>query len=182
MPQPVADARYSAFVRVGARVWTVEDAPVAEQPHADAGAMPLADFGAQLDEQHLDVWPPEATSKRKPQGLGLTRDDRTEIGPGVWRTAKGRISGFCEAMPAASRGNPGRGDRLLFSRMEKVRIEARLPAALADQARAFVAEGCATDLDELLAEALRRFLESHAPELTYAYMKEDVQWGLRGND
>ncbi len=66
--------------------------------------------------------------------------------------------------------------------MEKVRIDARLPAALADQARAFVAEGCATDLDELLAEALRRFLESHAPELTYAYMKEDVQWGLRGND
>jgi len=66
--------------------------------------------------------------------------------------------------------------------MEKVRIEARLPAALADQARAFVAAGCAKDLDELLAEALRRFLESHAPELTDASMREDVQWGLRGND
>ena len=65
--------------------------------------------------------------------------------------------------------------------MEKVRIEAQLPAALADQARAFVADGYAMDLDELLAEA-RRFLESHAPELTCAYMKEDVQWGLRGND
>ena len=47
--------------------------------------------------------------------------------------------------------------------MEKVRIEARLPAMLAEQARAFVAEGYATDLDELLTEALRRFLESHAP-------------------
>ena len=57
MPQPVADARYSAFVRVGARVWTVEDAPVTEQPYADAGALPLADFGAQLDEQRLDVPP-----------------------------------------------------------------------------------------------------------------------------
>ena len=135
-----------------------------------------------VDKGQGGVWPPEATSKRKPQGLGLTRDDRTEIGPGVWRTAKGRISGFCEVMPAASRGNPGRGDRLLFSHMEKVRIEARLPAALADQARAFVAEGCATDLDELLAEALRRFLESHAAELTDAFMKEDVQWGLREND
>ena len=66
--------------------------------------------------------------------------------------------------------------------MEKVRIEAQLPAVLADQARAFVAEGCASDLDELLAEALRRFLESHAPELTDAFMKEDVQWGLHGND
>ena len=66
--------------------------------------------------------------------------------------------------------------------MEKVRIEAQLPAVLADQARAFVAEGCASDLDELLAEALRRFLESHAPELTAAFMKGDVQWGLHGKD
>ncbi len=62
--------------------------------------------------------------------------------------------------------------------MEKVRIEAELPAALAAQARAFVAEGCANDLDDLLAEALRRFLESHASELTEAFMKEDAQWGL----
>lgn len=62
-------------------------------------------------------------------------------------------------------------------RMEKVRIEAELPAALAAQARAFVAEGCAADLDDLLAEALRRFLESHASELTDAFMKEDAQWG-----
>ena len=66
--------------------------------------------------------------------------------------------------------------------MEKVRIEARLPAALANRARAFVAEGYASDLDELLAKALRRFLQSHAPELTHAFMKEDVQWGLRGKD
>ena len=66
--------------------------------------------------------------------------------------------------------------------MEKVRIEADLPAALAAQARAFVAEGCATDLDDLLAEALRRYLESHAHDLTATFMKEDVQWGLHGDD
>ena len=66
--------------------------------------------------------------------------------------------------------------------MERVRIEAELPAALAERARAFVAEGCASDLDELLAEALRRFLESRTSELTEAFMKEDVQWGLRGDD
>ena len=47
---------------------------------------------------------------------------------------------------------------------------------------AFVAEGCATDLDDLVAEALRRFLESHASDLTQAFVKEDVQWGLRGHD
>ena len=68
------------------------------------------------------------------------------------------------------------------SDMETVRIEAELPAALVAQARAFVAEGCAADLDALLAEALRRFLESHASELTDAFMKEDVQWGLHEDD
>ena len=66
--------------------------------------------------------------------------------------------------------------------MERVRIEADLPAALAAQAREFVAEGCAADLDDLLAEALRRFLESHASESTDAFMKEDVQWGLHGDE
>jgi len=66
--------------------------------------------------------------------------------------------------------------------MERVRIEAKLPAALAEQARAFVAEGCASDLDELLAEALRRFLESRTSEFTETFMKEDVQWGLHGDD
>ena len=71
---------------------------------------------------------------------------------------------------------------VVLNGMEKVRIEAELPAALAAQARAFVAEGCANDLDDLLAEALRRFLESHASELTEAFMKEDVQWGLHGDD
>ena len=49
--------------------------------------------------------------------------------------------------------------------MEKVRIEAALPAMLPAQARAFVAEGSAAVVAELTAEALRRFLESHAPEL-----------------
>ncbi len=67
--------------------------------------------------------------------------------------------------------------------MERVRIEAELPAALAAQARAFVAEGCASDLDGLLTEALRRFLESRtSDEWTEAFMKEDVEWGLNGDD
>ena len=81
----------------------------------------------------------------------------------------------------AENGCPIRGTWYLDN-MERVRIEAELPAALAEQARAFVAEGCASDLDELLAEALRRFLESRTSELTEAFMKEDVQWGLRGDD
>ena len=68
-----------------------------------------------------------------------------------------------------------------FTVMEKTRIEVKLPAALVAEARAFVARGGPGDLDDLLAEALRRFLESHAVELTEAFQKEDVAWGLRGD-
>ena len=36
---------------------TVEHAPLAKQPHANAGSLPLADFRAQLGKQRLDVPP-----------------------------------------------------------------------------------------------------------------------------
>ncbi len=37
-------------------------------------------------------------------------------------------------------------------------------------------------LNELLAEPLRRFLESHEASLTESFLREDVQWGLHGRD
>ena len=86
------------------------------------------------------------------------------------------------ARPRARFSTQRAAGRGTLNRMEKTRIEAELPAALAAQARAFVAEGCASNLDELLSEALRRFLESHTSELTEAFMKEDVEWGLHGDD
>lgn len=61
-------------------------------------------------------------------------------------------------------------------------IEAELPAELAAQARAFVAEGWATDSSDLLAEALRRFLESHEASVTKSFIKDDIEWGLHGRD
>jgi len=66
--------------------------------------------------------------------------------------------------------------------MNKTLIEAELPSELAAQAHAFVAEGWATDLNELLVEALRRFLESHEGSLTETFMREDIDWGLHGRD
>ena len=66
--------------------------------------------------------------------------------------------------------------------MNKTVIEAELPSELAAQAHAFVAEGWATDLNELLAEALRRLLESHEGSLTESFVREDVEWGLHGRD
>jgi hypothetical protein len=66
--------------------------------------------------------------------------------------------------------------------MNKTVIQAELPPELTAQAETYVKEGWAADFNELLADALRRFLESHSTRVTEAFIMEDVQWGLHGND
>lgn len=61
-------------------------------------------------------------------------------------------------------------------------IRAELPEALFNQAQNYVREGWVKDFDELLTEALRRYLESHSAEFTQTFILEDVEWGLRGQD
>ena len=64
----------------------------------------------------------------------------------------------------------------------KTAIQAELPEQLVADARAFVAEGWVGDFDELLAEALRRYLESHSSRLAESFIRDDVNWGLRGRE
>ena len=59
-------------------------------------------------------------------------------------------------------------------------VQITLTEELVSRARQFVEEGWAADFDDLLAEALRRYLESHEPELAEAFIREDVEWGLHG--
>jgi hypothetical protein len=66
--------------------------------------------------------------------------------------------------------------------MATTTIQAELPVELTARARSFVKEGWVADFDGLLAEALRRYLESHSTRLTESMVLADVQWGIRGND
>ena len=66
--------------------------------------------------------------------------------------------------------------------MEKTVIQAELPRELTARARTYVEEGWAADFNELLADALRRFLESHSARVTESFVMEDVQWGLHGKE
>lgn len=61
-------------------------------------------------------------------------------------------------------------------------VHAQLPEKLVEEARKFVQAGWATDFDQLVADALQRYLESHSAELTEAFVREDVDWGLHGRD
>jgi hypothetical protein len=64
----------------------------------------------------------------------------------------------------------------------KTAIQAELPEQLVADARAFVEEGWAGNFDELLTEALRRYLESHSWRLAESFIREDVNWALRGRE
>jgi Arc/MetJ-type ribon-helix-helix transcriptional regulator len=61
-------------------------------------------------------------------------------------------------------------------------IQAEVPAQLLAELQALVDGGWFRDLDEVISDALRRFAESHPAELMKVFLREDVEWGLRGRD
>jgi len=61
-------------------------------------------------------------------------------------------------------------------------IQMTLPPRLYQQIRTLVAEGWFRDENDLLFEALRRFLEVRRPELMERFIREDVEWGLHGEE
>ncbi len=60
-------------------------------------------------------------------------------------------------------------------------IQADIPDRLAQQAAILIRDGWASDLDEILTKALRRYLSSHSAELSETFVHEDLHWGLRGD-
>ena len=58
----------------------------------------------------------------------------------------------------------------------------KLPPRLAHEAEIYIQSGWAPDLNTLVVEALRRYLESHKMELQERFLLEDIEWALKGND
>jgi Arc/MetJ-type ribon-helix-helix transcriptional regulator len=61
-------------------------------------------------------------------------------------------------------------------------VQAELPDKLYEQVKALINEGWFSDEKDIITEALRRFLETHKPQLMENFIKEDVEWGLYGKD
>jgi Arc/MetJ-type ribon-helix-helix transcriptional regulator len=61
-------------------------------------------------------------------------------------------------------------------------VQAEVPTQLLAELKALVDAGWFRDLDEVILDALRRFVESHPAELMEVFLREDVEWGLRGRD
>ena len=66
--------------------------------------------------------------------------------------------------------------------METTTVQAKLPVRLLSEMEALVREGWFQDIDDLIADALRRYLDSHQPDLMERYIRQDVEWGLRGKE
>lgn len=63
----------------------------------------------------------------------------------------------------------------------KTTIQAALPPALLAKAEAYVQAGWSGSLDDLLAESLRRYLETHSADLQEQFVLDDIEWGLYGH-
>ncbi|MDL1982433.1 MAG: CopG family transcriptional regulator [Deltaproteobacteria bacterium] len=61
-------------------------------------------------------------------------------------------------------------------------IQTEVPEQLYRKAQALVRDGWFRDEQNIFSEAIRRFLDTHRPELIEKFVREDVEWGLHGKD
>lgn len=61
-------------------------------------------------------------------------------------------------------------------------IQTEVPIGLLTQAQKLVETGWFRSLDEVVVDALRRFLETHRLELMEEFIRQDIEWGLRGDE
>jgi hypothetical protein len=61
-------------------------------------------------------------------------------------------------------------------------VQTEVPEALYNKAVALVNEGWFRDENEVFSEAIRRFLDTHQSELMQKFIRDDIEWGLHGND
>ena len=65
---------------------------------------------------------------------------------------------------------------------ESTTLQTEVPVRLLAELQSLVDAGWFHSVDELILDALRRFLDSHREDLMRGLIREDVEWGLRGTD
>ena len=61
-------------------------------------------------------------------------------------------------------------------------VQTEVPDSLLQQAQTLVEAGWFRSVDEVMLDALRRYVESHRAELMESFIREDVEWGLHGEE
>jgi len=63
-----------------------------------------------------------------------------------------------------------------------ITLHTQVPDRLMQQAQNMIERGWASSMESLVAESLRRYLESHQEAMAEQFLNEDVEWGLHGQD
>jgi len=66
--------------------------------------------------------------------------------------------------------------------LDTATVKANLPVRLLSEMESLVRDGWFEDIDDLIADALRRYLDSHQPDLMELYIRQDVEWGWHGEE
>lgn len=66
--------------------------------------------------------------------------------------------------------------------LQTTTVQIEIPIGLLTQAQRLVETGWFRSLDEVILDALRRFLEAHRVELMEEFIQQDVEWGLHGDE
>ena len=69
-----------------------------------------------------------------------------------------------------------------MTEIQMATIQTDVPVRLLTEMQMLVEAGWFRDLDDLMLDALRRFVESHRGELMERFIREDVEWGLQGDE
>jgi Arc/MetJ-type ribon-helix-helix transcriptional regulator len=57
-------------------------------------------------------------------------------------------------------------------------LQTQISDQLLQQAQYLVEQGWVANMDELITESMRRYLESHLETMSERFIREDVDWGL----
>ncbi len=66
--------------------------------------------------------------------------------------------------------------------MDEIKATITLPPRIAEEAEGQIRQGWFSDLNSLVIEALRRYLESRPNEMNQEWIHSDVEWGLNGDE
>lgn len=61
-------------------------------------------------------------------------------------------------------------------------VKTEIPDQLWQQAQNMVEQGWVNNIDDLIAESIRRYLESHQETMSERFIREDIEWGLHGRE
>lgn len=61
-------------------------------------------------------------------------------------------------------------------------LRAEVPDQLYNQVTALVKDGWFPNKNEIVFEAIHRFIDSHSGSLMEKYIRDDVEWGLHGSE